>query len=60
MPVSEKEKIEVALSDFNKHLEECDVFSKGEVLYSFSLMIKYIYLNISYHTKKNISYIFNN
>ena len=60
MKVINKEKIEAVLSDFNKHLEECDVFSKGEVLYSFSLMIKYIYLNISYHTKKNISYIFNN
>lgn len=56
----QKKKIEVALLDFNKHLEECDVFEKGEMLISFSLMIKYIYLNFSYHTKKNISYIFNN
>ncbi len=55
-----KKKIEAVLLDFNKHLEECDIFEKGEVLYSFSLMIKYIYLNFSYHTKKNISYIFNN
>ena len=60
MTVTEKKKIEVALSDFNKHLEECDVFQKGEMLISFSLMIKYLYLNLLFHTKKNISYIFNN
>lgn len=56
----EKKKIKAVLSDFNKHINDCDVFEKGEVLVSFSLMIKFIYLNILYHTRKNISYIFNN
>jgi len=56
----EKKKINRALLDFNNHINECDVFEKGEVLVSFSLMIKFIYLNILYHTRKNISYIFNN
>jgi hypothetical protein len=56
----EKKKIKAVLSDFNNHINDCDVFDKGEVIISFGLMLKYIYLNISYHTRKNISYIFNN
>ena len=55
----EKKKIHQASSSFNKHLEDCDVFDKGAVLISFCLMLNYVYLNISYHTKKKISYIFN-
>jgi len=54
-----KKKIHQVSSSFNKHLEDCDVFDKGAVLISFCLMIKYLYLNILYHTEKNISYIFN-
>ena len=57
---TEKKKIKAVLLNFNNHLEQCDVFEKGEVLHSFILMLKYVFLNISYHTKKNISYIFNN
>ena len=48
----EKKRIHQASSSFNKHLEECDVFNKGAVLISFCLMLNYLYLNISYHTKK--------
>lgn len=55
----EKKKIHQASSSFNKHLEDCDVFDKGAVLISFCLMLNYLYLNISYNTKKKISYIFN-
>ena len=57
---TEKKKIKAVLLDFNNHIKENDVFDKGEVLHSFILMLKYVFLNISYHTKKNISYIFNN
>jgi len=56
---TEKKKINQELSNFNKHLRDCDVLDKGAVLISFFIMLKYVFLNISHHTRKNISYIFN-
>ncbi len=40
----EKKKIKAVLCDFNNHINDCDVFDKGEVLISFGIMLKYIYL----------------